>query len=50
MKHFLKKLLGHEIFKSMVFWATKSFFEKIVKPSGPPPTYLMYAPICHPIP
>ena len=32
MEHFLKKLLGHEIFKSMVFWATKSFFEKIVKP------------------
>ena len=45
MKYFLKKLLGHEIFKSVVSWATK-FFEKFVKPSGPsPPTYLMYAPL-----
>ena len=22
----------------------RGFFEKIVKPSGPPPTYFMYAP------
>ena len=43
MKYFLKKLLGHEIFRSMVSWTTK-FFEKFVKPSYPPPTYVMYAP------
>ena len=36
MKYFLKKLLGHEIFRSMFSWATKIFFEKFVKPSGPP--------------
>ena len=42
--YFPKKLLGHEIFRSMVSWATNLFFEKFVKPSGPPPTYLMYAP------
>ena len=35
MKCFLKKLLGHEIFRSMVSWARKFFFEKFVKPSGP---------------
>ena len=44
MKYFLKKLLGHEIFRSMVSWAT-NFFEKLVKPSGFSPTYLMYAPL-----
>ena len=42
MKYFLKKLLGHEIFRPMVSWATKCFFEKFVKPSSPSPTYLMY--------
>ena len=31
-KYFLKKLLGHEIFWSMVSWATNFFFEKLVKP------------------
>ena len=31
MKCFLKILLGHEIFRSMVSWAMKEF----VKPSGP---------------
>ena len=36
MKYFLKKLLGHVIFRSMVSWATKMFFEKFVKPSGLP--------------
>ena len=36
MKYFLKKLLGHEIFRSMVSCATNFFFEKFVKPSGPP--------------
>ena len=33
---FSKKLLGHEIFRSMVSWATIFFFEKFVKSSGPP--------------
>ena len=45
MKYFLKKLLGHEIFSSMVSLSYEFFFEKFVKPSGPPPTYLMYAPL-----
>ena len=44
MKYFLKKLLGHEVFRSMVSWPTTFFFEKFVKTTGPPPTYLMYAP------
>ena len=34
MKYFLKKLPGHEIFRSMVSWA--KVFEKFVKPSCPP--------------
>ena len=43
MKYFLKKLLGHEIFRSMVFWALKTFFEKFLKSYPPlPPTYLLY--------
>ena len=29
MKYFLKKLLGHEIFRSIVFWATKKFLENL---------------------
>ena len=37
MEYFLKKLLGHEIFRSMGY---EIFFEKFVKPSSPPPTYL----------
>ena len=41
MKYFLKKLLGHEIFVSMVFWATNFFFEKFVKPSGSSPSYVL---------
>ena len=36
MKYFPKKSLGLEIFRSMVCWAKKNFFEKFVKPSGPP--------------
>ena len=36
MKYFPKKILGHEIFRSMVYWATDFFFfEKFVKPSSP---------------
>ena len=41
MKYFLKKLLGHERFRSMVSWATNFFFEKLVKPPSSPPAYLM---------
>ena len=49
MKFFSKKLLGHEIFSSMVPWATlQNIFLKICKtlhPHHPPPsTYLMYTP------
>ena len=36
MKCFLKKLLSHEIFRSMVSWTTNFFVEKFVKPSAPP--------------
>ena len=43
MKYFLKKLLCREIFRFMVSWL-RIVFEKFVKPSGPPPTYLIYAP------
>ena len=35
MKYFLKKLLSHEIFSSMVSWATKIFLKNLVKPSLP---------------
>ena len=38
MKYFLKKLLGHEIFRSLVSWATIFFLEKFVKISAPPPS------------
>ena len=34
MEYFLKKLLGHEIFRSMVSWSME-FFWKILKQSGP---------------
>ena len=42
MKYFLKKLLGHEVYDLLGY---ENFFEKFVKPSGPPPTYLMYGPL-----
>ena len=29
MKYFLKKLLGHEMFRSIVFWATKKFLKNL---------------------
>ena len=29
MKYFLKKLLGHEIFRSMVSWTTKNFLKNL---------------------
>ena len=35
MKYFPKTLLGHEIFRSMVSWATNFFLEKFVKTFGP---------------
>ena len=44
MKYFLKKLLGHEIFRSMVSWGTKIFWKNLENPP-PPPTYLIYAPL-----
>ena len=46
MNYFPKKLLGHEIFRSVVSRATNFFFffEKFVKNSGPSPTDLMYTP------
>ena len=34
LKYFLRKSLGHEIFRSMVSWAIIFFCEKPVKPSG----------------
>ena len=34
MKFFTKKLLGHEIFSSMIPWATKYFLKNFEKPSG----------------
>ena len=44
MKYFLKKLLGQEIFRSMVSWATIFFFfGKSVNPLALLPTCLMYA-------
>ena len=43
MKYFLKKLLGHEIFRTMSP-RLRIFFEKFVKSSGLPSTYLMYTP------
>ena len=36
LKFFTKKLLGQEIFGSLVPWARKNFFEKFVKFSSPP--------------
>ena len=42
MKYFLKKLLGHEILRSMIFWAIKFFLSKIVKSSGSHP-YILHA-------
>ena len=43
MKYFLKELLGHEIFRTMSP-RLRIFFEKFVKSSGLPSTYLMYTP------
>ena len=37
MKYLLKKLLGNEIFGSMVSWATKCFFGKLAKSFTRPP-------------
>ena len=42
MKYSQKKLLGHEVFRSIFSWATKFYSEKFVKPSGPaPPSYIL---------
>ena len=40
MKYFLKKLLGHEIFMSMVSWATKIFWKIRKTLRLPPPPVL----------
>ena len=40
MKYFLKKLLGHEIFRSMVSWAM-NFFKKNCKTLRPPRSYIL---------
>ena len=45
IKYFLKKLLGHERFRAVVFWATKTFLKNLQNPPAPHPTYLMYAPL-----
>ena len=44
MKYFLKKLLGHELFTSMVSWATKYFLKNLENPPDSPRTILMYCP------
>ena len=44
MKYFLEKLLGNEIFRSMVSWATKNLLNNLWNPPAPPPTYLIYVP------
>ena len=41
MKYFPRKLMSHEIFWSMVSWATNFFFEKFVKPSTLHPSYIL---------
>ena len=49
MKYFLKALLGHETFSSMVSWATIFFLKNLLDtpPTSPcpRPTYLIYAPL-----
>ena len=45
IKYFLKKLLGHERFRAVVSWATKTFLKNLQNPPAPHPTYLMYAPL-----
>ena len=47
MKYYLKKLLGHEKFRTMISWATNFFLKSLCNPPTPrpPPTYLMYAPL-----
>ena len=39
MKYFRKKLLGHEVFRSMVSWATKFFLKNLKNPQ--PPSYIL---------
>ena len=48
MKYFLEKLLGHEIFRFMVSWATKNFLKNLKNPPLSSATYLMYAPLSSP--
>ena len=41
MKYFLKKLLGHEIFRSMVSWVTRFFLRNLQNPLPLPPSYIL---------
>ena len=41
MKYFLKKLLGHEKFRSMVSWATNFFLKNLQNPSPASPPILI---------
>ena len=50
MKYFPRKVLDHEIFRSMVSWAAKIILKNVQNnppsppsPPAPPPTYLMYS-------
>ena len=50
MKYFLKALLGHETFSSMVSWATNLFMKNLLDAAPPPPSpcprpYLIYDPL-----
>ena len=36
MKYFMKKLLDHEKFRSMVSWALKIFLKNLENPPAPP--------------
>ena len=45
MKYFSKEILVHEIFRSMVPWATKYFLKNLQNSPVPPPTYIMYPPL-----
>ena len=45
MKYFPKKSLCHEIFRSIVSWATKYFLKNLQNPPALSPTYSVYAPL-----
>ena len=39
MKYFLKKIMGHEIFRSVASWTTKKFFKNLLNPPASSPRY-----------